>query len=126
MLSRLQSPTTLQQRPSAPFKPSFKPFSSSPQRGKKAVSLIAAAVHQNSSTVAAASPQQQQQKQKQQQQQRGVTMRSSSAASPAAAAEPAAAAADEKSFICTSITASTVEGFLQEMQEAAATGRCRV
>lgn len=45
-----------------------------------------------------------------------------SAASPAADTEPQAATAAERSLICTSITASTVDAFLQEIQEASDTG----
>lgn len=73
-------------------------------------------------------PQQQQQSQVhrlalpcQQQQRAGVAMRSA-ASSPATAAEAQVPAAAERSLICTSITASTVEAFLQEIKEAASTG----
>jgi hypothetical protein len=47
-----------------------------------------------------------------------------SATSPAAATEPQVSAATDKSLICTSITASTIEAFLQEIQEASSTGGC--
>lgn len=58
----------------------------------------------------------------QQQQQRASVAMRSAASSPATATEPQLRAAAERSLICTSITASTVEAFLQEIKEAASTG----
>lgn len=56
----------------------------------------------------------------QQQKRSGVLM--ASTASAEAASEPQAATTPEQSLICTSITASTVEAFLQEIEEASSTG----
>lgn len=116
MLSRLHTPDSLQQR-SGTYRSSATKF----------FSCQAATTASNARSSTAALQQQQQRPSTaapssflQQQPRPSAAMFST--ASPAAATEPQATAAAERSLICTSITASTVEAFLQEIQEATNTG----
>lgn len=113
MLSRLQSPNTLQQRPA----------NSQQQLLPKQFSCLTVTKHAQPRCFAAQASQQlilSTPHSSCLQQQRSVAM--ASTASPAAAADPQAASTCGKTLICTSITASTVEAFLQEIKEASSTG----
>jgi hypothetical protein len=111
MLSRLHS---LLQRSSSINKQTYTPFTCSAQQQRGTARCPAVTQQQITPSTSHYSLLQQQQ------QRPGVAM--FSAASPAAATEPQASAAADTSLICTSITASTVEAFLQEIQEASSTG----